>query len=108
LTTLKQVLKWLVEAEHLPSSCVVRLPLSKPQGATTYCWRTQEVTEMVQLCRDNVELSWLGDVLVALACTGLRISELASLRRTDLDPEANCTRLTDECSGRRRKQGTSR
>jgi integrase len=62
----------------------------------------------VQLCRDNAELNWLGDVLVALACTGLRISELAALRRSDLDREANCIRLTDESTGRRRKDGASR
>src|SRR5262249_20666568 len=55
LTTLKQVIKWLVEAEHLPSSCLVRLPLTKPQGTTTYCWRTEEVAAMVQFCRDNAE-----------------------------------------------------
>lgn len=108
LTTLKQVIKWLVEAEHLPSSCLVRLPLSKPQGTTTYCWRTEEVTAMVQLCRANAELRWLGGVLVALACTGLRISELASLRRSDLDHEANCIQLTDESTCRRRKEGANR
>src|SRR5436305_8502466 len=63
---------------------------------------------MVRHCRDDVELNWLGDVLVALACTGLRISELAALRWTDLDPEANCIRLTDESTSRRRKEGTTR
>jgi len=108
LTTLKQVVKWLVEAEHLSSSCLVRLPLSKPQGTTTYCWRTEEVKAMVHLCRDNAHLDWLGGVLVALACTGLRISELAALRRSDLDLEANCIQLTDESTHRSRKSAASR
>jgi integrase len=107
LTTLKQVIKWLTESDHLPASCLVRLPLTKPQGTTTYCWRMEEVSAMVQRCRDEAELHWLGGVLVALACTGLRISELAALRRTDLDLVANCIYLTDE-STHRRKEGAGR
>jgi integrase len=38
----------------------------------------------------------LGDVIVALACTGLRISELASLRWSDIDRPNNLIMLTDE------------
>ncbi len=56
LTTLKQMVKWLVEAGHLPSSCLIRLPLSKPQGTTTYCWRPEEVRAVVEHCRRNPEL----------------------------------------------------
>ncbi|WP_157369229.1 tyrosine-type recombinase/integrase [Zavarzinella formosa] len=36
-------------------------------------------------CRTDRSLNWLGDVVVALAQTGLRINELASLRRPDAD-----------------------
>lgn len=105
LTTLKQVVKWLVEADHLPPSCLIRLPLNKPQGTTTYCWRPEEVRAIILTCRQDPELGWLGDALVALSCTGLRISELASLRRSDIDWEKNLIRLTDESArGRRRKE----
>jgi integrase len=109
LTTLTQMLKWLVEAEHVPPSCLIRLPLSKPHGTTTYCWRSQEVEAMVLVCRQNKELGWLGDVLIALSCTGLRISELASLRSSDIDWEKNLIRLTDESTlGRWRKAEKAR
>jgi integrase len=101
LTTLKQVVKWLVDEGHLPASCRIRLPLDKPQGTTTYCWRAEEVRAMVKRCRVCPELDWLGDVLTALACTGLRISELASLRRSDIDRQNNLIRLTDESTQRR-------
>ena len=107
LTTLKQVVKWLVEEGHLPSSCHIRLPLAKPQGTATYCWRSEEVQAMIRLCREKQELGWLGDVLTALACTGLRISELASLRWADIDRESNLVKLTDESTRGRRRAGRS-
>jgi integrase len=105
LTTLKQVVKWLVDEEHLPASCLIRLPLTKPRGTTTYCWRPQEVEAMIQHCRRHPELGWLAGVLTALACTGLRISELASLRWLDADRDRNLITLTDESTGARRPAG---
>jgi integrase len=38
----------------------------------------------------------MRDVLIALTCTGLRISELAGLRWADIDLAAGTIRLTDE------------
>jgi integrase len=96
LTTLKQVVKWLVREQRLPFSAVIHLPLAKPQGTSTYCWRPEEVRGMIQHCRERTELGWLADVLTALACTGLRISELASLRHSDIDREKSLITLTDE------------
>ena len=104
LTTLKQVVKWLIDEGHLPASCRIHLPLEKPQGTTTYCWRAEEVHAMVRHCRMHAELDWLGDVFTALACTGLRISELASLRRSDIDLENNLVRLTDESTQPKRNR----
>jgi site-specific recombinase XerD len=106
LTTLKQVMKWLVEEKHLPGCCLVQLPLAKPQGTTTYCWRPEEVQAMVHHCRREADLQWLADVITALACTGLRISELASLRWSDIDRDNNLVRLTDESTRGRRPAGT--
>ena len=105
LTTLKQMIKWLVAEGHLPLASEIRLPLVKPQGTTTYCWHEAEVRAMVRHCRLHLELAWLGDVLTALACTGLRISELASLRWTDIDLSKNVITLTDESSQARRRTG---
>ena len=44
-------------------------------------------------------------MLTALACTGLRISELAALRWSDIDGENNLIRLTDESTRGRRRKG---
>lgn len=96
LTTLKQAVKWFVESDHLPAQCLIKLPVSKPHGTTTYCYRVEEFVAMVELCKANPELVWLHDVIVGLGCTGLRISELAALRWTDIDFENNLIRIADE------------
>src|SRR5581483_6031796 len=44
-------------------------------------------------------------VLTALACTGLRISELAALRWSDVDRQKNLIRLTDDSTAARRPGG---
>jgi integrase len=71
------------------------LPLQKPKGTTTYCYTPEEVEAAVEICFECRELHWLGGVLVALATTGLRISELASLRWDDFDAKLEMVRLTD-------------
>ncbi|TXT16676.1 MAG: integrase family protein [Planctomycetota bacterium] len=78
-TTLKQAVKWFVESDLLPAQCLIKLPVRKPHGTTTY-----------------PELARLHDVIVGLGCTGLRISELAALRRTDIDFVNNLIRIADE------------
>lgn len=102
LTTIKQALKWLVESGHLPATCRLKLPLAKAEGTDTYCWRREEVDAMLAHCRTQPKLAWLADVLVALACTGLRISELAALRWSDIDLSTNMISLTDESTQARR------
>lgn len=102
LTTLKQANNHLIEEGHLPADCRIRLPLTKPTGTDTYCWRPEEVVAMLSLCERTPDLNWLGDVLTALAYTGMRISELASLRWSDIDLNKNLITLKDEtASGHR-------
>ncbi len=96
LTALKQVQHWLVAEGHLPASSRIRLPLEKPSGSDTYCWTLEQVNAMVQHCGEQPDLGWLGDVLLALAMTGLRISELVNLRWTDLDLDKGVPHLVDE------------
>jgi len=103
LTTIKQAINWLIEADRLPASCRIRMPLTKPTGSDTYCWRTDEVKAIVERCQTNPEIAWLGAVVTGLACSGMRISELASLRWSDIDLETNVIRLTDESSSARRR-----
>ena len=50
---------------------------------------------MMAHCFARKELLWLGQIIVALACTGLRIGELAQLRWTDVNLRAGLLRLLD-------------
>ena len=51
---------------------------------------------MIEHCRGNPKLGWLANVITGLACTGMRISELASLRWADLDLKRGLIQLADE------------
>ncbi len=84
LTTLKQVQKFLIESQHLPPTVAFSYPLKKSDGTDTYCWKPTEVAAILNHC-DTPESNWLRQVLICLAATGLRISELASLRWSDVD-----------------------
>lgn len=109
LTTIKQAINWMITATLLPADCRIEMSLTKPTGTDTYCWRPEEVEAIIRWCRSQPELEWLGDVLTALACTGMRISELASLRWSDIDLDNTMIRLTDESTSRvRRKDGKRR
>ncbi len=96
LTTIKQAINWMITEKHLPEASRVRLSLTRPTGTDTYCWRQPEVTAILNRCYESADLNWLGDALTGLACTGMRISELAALRRSDINFEANVIKLTDE------------
>ena len=95
ITTIKQILKWLVEEKHVPATCLFSLPLEKPHGTTTYCYKQEEVEAIVAHCLSQDDLIWLGHVVLALTRTGLRIAELAQLSWADFDFQANVLRLTD-------------
>lgn len=84
-TFLKQVIKFLIDEGHLPASCRFTLRLRKSPETTTYCYSEGEFRAMLDFCRESPALHWLGDVIAGLGLTGLRISELASLRWNDVD-----------------------
>ena len=117
LTTLKMTMKWLADEGYLPPTCLFTLRLDKPLETTTYCWRAVEVEAMLLHCNSRPELTWVGDVIVGLSRTGLRISELRSLRWADIDTDLNVITLPDETrrapsrgagTGRQTKSGRSR
>ena len=108
LNTLKQTLKWLVAEGRLPADHRYALRVTKPRGTTTWCWRPEEVAAMAGHCRAAAGLGWVGDVLVALACTELRVSELAGLRWGDVDRARNVVSLTDESRHGRPAGGRAR
>jgi integrase len=104
LTLVKSIVGWLIGEGHLPETRRINLPLRKPTGTDTYCYRQEEVVAMVCHCRSRADLHWLEAVIIALACTGLRISELAALRWTDVDFRSRTILLTDDRSSSRRKK----
>jgi integrase len=109
LTALKQAIHWLVKQGNLAADRRIELPMGKPRGTDTYCWREAEVRAMLDHCRGLPDLEWLARMILALAMTGLRISELSSLRWSDLDLEGGMIRLADETtSGRRRSRRQAR
>jgi integrase len=105
LTTVKSVHKLLIVERHLPETSRIHLPIPRPQGSPTYCYSQDQVAAMLDLCRANRKLEWLGEVILVLACTGLRIGELASLRWSDIQHDAEGTpafiSLTDEQADKR-------
>jgi integrase len=107
LTTLKQSIRWLIKAKHLKSATPIELKLRKAESEPAYCYRSAEVSAMLKHCRTETTLNWLGDVITALACTGLRIAELASLRWTDIDFDSARIKLTGE-TGRAREPDRKR
>lgn len=107
LTTLKQAIGWMSQAGHLHGVKPIDLKLRKAESERAYCYRPEEVRAMIEFCRAKPKLQWMADLIIALACTGLRISELASLRWSDLDLEAGRLRLTDE-TGRPNQAGQGR
>jgi integrase len=116
LTTLKQAIKWMIEQGHLGGMEPVKLKLRKAESESAYCYRPAEIRAMIEYSRADETLDWLGNVIVALACTGLRIAELTQLRWSDLDLSTGRLQLTDEtgrsstADGQRRelKSGRSR
>lgn len=104
LNLICSVVKWLVEEGYLSAACRFLLKLCKPDGSTTYCYTKKQVTRMVQFSQATPDLAWLGQVITALATSGLRINELARLRWSDIDLPSGTIRLTDERARPRRRQ----
>ncbi len=102
LNTLKQAIKWLIQEGYLPQSALIRLPLKKPSGTDTYCYRPAEVAAIMDYCRQHAELVWLGDIVTGLSTAGVRISELASLRWSDVSDDLQMLQIVDERHRRRR------
>lgn len=57
---------------------------------------------MVRHCTETDGLNWLANVIMLLAHTGLRISEAAGLRWTDIDFTAGVLRVADERTSHRK------
>jgi site-specific recombinase XerD len=105
LATLNQVVKFLTtEAKLIPPGVYVPVKLKKPDAVTRYCYTPDQVGTIVHWCSQGGGPRWLGPVLIALATTGMRIEELASLRWSDIDLTAKTITLPD--NSRRGTQAT--
>ena len=78
--------------------------MSKSNEVTRYCYTRQQIETMIGLSANSPELRWLIYVMVGLATTGLRISELAGLRWSDIDLTKNTITLPDNSRRGPRKQ----
>ena len=108
LTTLKQAIKWMVAEGHLAETNRIQLKLTRDKESTTYCWRVMEFQAIIEHCRSMPSLSWLGDVCTTLGLTGMRISELAQLRESDLDFDNRVIKLVDESRRSMHREGRTR
>jgi len=111
-TVIKQLIRWAIAERLLPRTAALALPLRKVSGTTTYCWRPEEVQAMIDYCGQRPELNWLGDVILLLSRTDLRISEAAALRWSDVDFGRNLIRVTNDrttrAAGSARRQTKNR
>lgn len=104
------VISWmrlLIEQKHLHGCDPIVLKLTKVQGQRAYCYTPDEVKAILSRCRECESLSWLGDIVTGLACTGMRISELANLQWRDIHLEHNRITVADE-SGLQRGNESAR
>ncbi|QDU88406.1 Tyrosine recombinase XerD [Pirellulimonas nuda] len=115
VTTIKQVFGYLLDNGKLQGCEAIRLKVKKAESRPAYCWTPDQVAAMLGHAKNDAGLRWLHDVVLALACTGLRIAELAGLRWSDVDLNNGMLSLTDETgysdsTGARRqlKSGRSR
>ena len=96
LTTIKQVVKFLIEEEHaLSPDHLITFRLEKPITSLAYCYTIEEVQAILSAA-EKLGLVWAADALLALTRTGLRISELAALRWSDIDLDNNMIVLSND------------
>jgi integrase len=99
LVTLLQAHKFLLRKfgnDRLRGVEPIRIRVKSAESERPYCYTTEQVCAMIQHCRASRKLAWLADVIVGLATTGLRISELACLRWSDVADGTGMIVLTDE------------
>jgi integrase len=101
LTFLKGLVKWFIREGHLCDKEPIALKLAKPESQRPYCYTREEVAAMVDHCLETQRIAWMADVIIALACTGLRISELAGLRWSDIDMVKQVLVLTRQAAYRK-------
>ena len=103
VTKLKSAFNWWIACKLLEESAKIDLYLVEPEETDTNCYLPAEVAAMIACCRANPKLAWLADVILALSRTGMRISELADLRWSNLNFDLWVITLRDKSRSRRKK-----
>ncbi len=74
----------------------IELPLKKAECERAYCYASEEVEAMYEMCNRSLKLRWLQNVIVGLACTGMRIEELCNLKWADITFDKRMLTVADE------------
>ncbi len=109
ITLLKQVVKWMIEKGVLPDAARIHVRLTRSEESDRYCYKRDEVQAMVDHCCATPALAWFGEIIIALATTGMRIGELVQLRWSDVDLKQGTITVKDNRhSHQARQAGTLR
>ena len=95
-TLIKQVHKEMTRKKKLPADSSIDLKLGKVRGTDVHCYTPEEVSAILERAEGLTEMPWLYAPVVALAYTGVRISELVSLRWGDIDFDEKKLSIVDE------------
>ena len=106
--TLKQALNHWIEKGLLPPERQFKLEIDKVTETNTYCFTAAEVAAMIRHCGASGQLSWLGDVIVGLGYSGMRIGELTMLRWSAIDFKRNMMSVVDDSRSTRSKRDNAR
>jgi len=95
INTIKQTINWLIREGHLPESAKINLAVKKVGDSDAFCYRPEHVNAIMGHAFGIPDLHWLGNAIVGLVYTGLRISELAQLRWAAIDLDQKVIRIID-------------
>jgi len=95
INTLKQIVKWLIGEGQLPETAKIKLAVKKIGDSDRFCYRPEQVNAILEHAFGDPDLHWLGNAVVGLVYTGLRIGELAQLRWAAIDLDQKVVRIID-------------
>jgi len=98
ITFIQGVILKLAALKLIPPENHTEIRTVEFKESSRYSFSVDEVDAMLEHCfvTNAKRLRWLGLVILVLARTGMRISELEELRWSDIDLEAGVIRLKDE------------
>ena len=109
LTCVAQIVKHLINRGLLSEQNRLNLQLAKPsEQSDRHCYSETEVRAMVSWCRARSELQWLGQLIMTLALTGMRIGEAVQLTWEDVSLTDGIIDVRDDSRGARKRSNTAK